>query len=684
MMKKQQHTARIKHLIKGVLTLFFLHNILLFLILNLNLSLNLSLNAQEKILFLKHGRLWETINLAKTGPMFANWNRSGYGMDYPGFDTEWIAGHVGEGPSHHVGGGFWIGALDSNGVVMGREDFALYAGSVGFESTAKYIATKHEFVYNDRENYYNALKIGTGEVMIETEYEWNPNYLFPYERKTYLPIRVNRKVHQWPTHEKDQDYIIFDYTVTNTGDSTLFKTHVMFLYAFSINARGWSILFPNYNAGSRNTRMLWDRNRRLMYGYATDFKDVAGNFSYDYWADGGPERKGEYLAPGYAGIKFLYISPDSTGEENRIHNYSWAASHPTQSSHPFTNKGTMEEDYAVLKNPTLATDAITSPGDDRWGSSKIWTMVSLGPWDIEPGDSIRFTIAEVMGSVDYNVAVDPNAAASDIARGRQILLENADAVQQNFDSGFNLPKPPAAPEQFELDYLGEDEIGAVLRWNDSGETIPDPDYTGNEAFDLAGYRVYRSNYMPIGPWNMITDIPKGDFTKYNSFNGIYTYIDTTVVSGEAYYYAVTAYDTGHTAWPPDPAAYPGGVPPLETSKYINRTVTPFRAGYGASKTLDNILVVPNPFILRSGLTQSADADNIQFRNIPSPCTIRIYTIRGDLVKTIEHTESIGSAVWDQVSSYGQYVESGVFIYHITSHAPESNGHVKIGKFSIIR
>ncbi len=344
----------------------------------------------------------------------------------------------------------------------------------------------------------------------------------------------------------------------------------------------------------------------------------------------------------------------------------------------------MEEDYAVLRNPAHATDAITSLGDDRWGRTKIWTLISLGPWDIEPGDSIRITMAEVMGSVPYKMAVDPSASPSDIAKGRQILMENADAAQKNFDAGFNIPQPPAAPNHFELDYLGEDEIGAVLRWSNAGESIPDTDYSGEEAYDLAGYRVYRSNYLPIGPWTLIADIPKGDSQKYDSFEEQYIYTDTTVINGEAYYYAVTAYDTGHAVWPPDPSLYPNGVPPLESSKYINRMMTPFRAGYGASKDPHDVMVVPNPFVLSSGLTQTADSDNIQFRNIPSPCTIRIYTIKGDLVKTIEHTESIGSAVWNQVSQYGQYVESGVFVYHITSHAPDSKGEVKIGKFSIIR
>jgi hypothetical protein len=88
--------------------------------------------------------------------------------------------------------------------------------------------------------------------------------------------------------------------------------------------------------------------------------------------------------------------------------------------------------------------------------------------------------------------------------------------------------------------------------------------------------------------------------------------------------------------------------------------------------------------MRSGFIAPGSKDVISFVNIPSPCTIRIYTIRGDLVKSIEHYENIGIAQWDQVTEYGQFAESGFYIYHITSHAPETKGRTKIGKFAIVR
>jgi hypothetical protein len=91
-------------------------------------------------------------------------------------------------------------------------------------------------------------------------------------------------------------------------------------------------------------------------------------------------------------------------------------------------------------------------------------------------------------------------------------------------------------------------------------------------------------------------------------------------------------------------------------------------------------VVPNPFVIGEGRSQPGEADRIQFINIPNPCTIRIYTVRGDHVATINVPEGQGAiASWDQVSDYSQYVESGVYIYHVESQAGS-----KTGKFAIIR
>jgi len=55
-------------------------------------------------------------------------------------------------------------------------------------------------------------------------------------------------------------------------------------------------------------------------------------------------------------------------------------------------------------------------------------------------------------------------------------------------------------------------------------------------------------------------------------------------------------------------------------------------------------------------------------------------MRGDLVKTIEHNDGSGIAAWNQVTDYGQFAKSGIYIYHIET----PDGDKAIGKFAIIR
>jgi hypothetical protein len=82
---------------------------------------------------------------------------------------------------------------------------------------------------------------------------------------------------------------------------------------------------------------------------------------------------------------------------------------------------------------------------------------------------------------------------------------------------------------------------------------------------------------------------------------------------------------------------------------------------------------------------------IWFVNLPSRATIRIYTLDGDLVRTIEHQWPRGTggeaflsdyssrAAWDLVSRNTQAVVSGIYIYHI-----ESPSGTQVGKIVIIK
>jgi len=669
--------------------------------------------------FLTRGQLWETVNVAKMGPVFQNWARKGYGMDWPGFDPELIPRQVGGGTSHHVGGGFWAGALrpSTGDSVWGVADWAMFATSVGSSRTdSPYLLLRHRLRWANGENYWLRTDPSEAEEVVDTVGEFNPQYRFPYRPPRFLPVRVRRTVRCWSGSAKDEKYIIIEYVISNISrqphifdptiatpevyrmlsrDSTLADLYLLFTYAFAINSRGWTMLFPQLPPGALNNRFLYDARQRMLYGWADDYTEAAGNEKFDpyVYGSGGPRGGKEWLAPAFAGIKFLYVSRNKRGLENAISQVGWSVSDPGH-AFPFTGLETNEQWYGAMRDLRLTYQAILFPqglSDERWGKARMWSMVSLGPWDLVPGDSIRVVMAELIGSCSSELAFAPTTTEQDLAKaGLADLNATAARAQFNFDHGYNVPDPPAAPAEIVLSRLTGTRVGNVLQWSDAGEQIPDLDYTGAEAFDLAGYRIYRSDYLPIGPWQRIADIPVRAEAFFDASTHTYTYVDSAVSVGFGYYYAISAFDTGHEWWPPDPAAvFPetksNRVPPLESSYYPNRTSTPFVATFSAvNTTLQEVLVVPNPFVMRSGFVTPGAQDLISFMNVPSPCTIRIYTISGDLVATIEHTDGTGIAQWNQVTDFGQFAESGFYIYHLTSHAPQSKGATRIGKFCIVR
>lgn len=101
----------------------------------------------------------------------------------------------------------------------------------------------------------------------------------------------------------------------------------------------------------------------------------------------------------------------------------------------------------------------------------------------------------------------------------------------------------------------------------------------------------------------------------------------------------------------------------------------------ASAGLEDIHVVPNPYFVRySGLVERTADDNfLKFSGVPDVCTIRVYTLAGDLVRTLENPDGDGMVEWDLLSSNGQQVASGIYLYHVESPYGE-----RLGRFAIIK
>lgn len=107
----------------------------------------------------------------------------------------------------------------------------------------------------------------------------------------------------------------------------------------------------------------------------------------------------------------------------------------------------------------------------------------------------------------------------------------------------------------------------------------------------------------------------------------------------------------------------------------------------ARSEMDDIFVAPDPYIGAASWERRSNSigrgeRKIEFFNLPRVCTIRIFNIRGELVRSIEHEGDFndGSASWDLLTDNNEDVAYGVYFYHV-----EAKGIGEFtGKFAIVK
>ncbi|MCX8104989.1 MAG: hypothetical protein N3D80_03840 [Ignavibacterium album] len=152
--------------------------------------------------------------------------------------------------------------------------------------------------------------------------------------------------------------------------------------------------------------------------------------------------------------------------------------------------------------------------------------------------------------------------------------------------------------------------------------------------------------------------------------------------------------------PFDPNATP--IYPANGDKYLISTTKQFKTGDKfifttkavnvdknlAKEQLSKIDVVPNPYLgaavwERRNLNSTGRGERkIDFINLPNQCTIRIYTITGQLIKTLYKDSGFldGTISWNLVTDDGMDAAYGVYVYHVD--APGVGEY--IGKFALIK
>lgn len=127
------------------------------------------------------------------------------------------------------------------------------------------------------------------------------------------------------------------------------------------------------------------------------------------------------------------------------------------------------------------------------------------------------------------------------------------------------------------------------------------------------------------------------------------------------------------------------VEPGVSDRYKFKVNAPTISGEKISKELNKIRVVPNPYIVSSlyepefGELRREPLRQIQFINLPPECTIYIFTIDADLVQTIYHSSTSGTATWDLRAAGGREIAPGIYIYVVKTKDSE---HIE--RFAVIK
>ncbi|MBM4129815.1 hypothetical protein FJ250_02140 [bacterium] len=513
----------------------------------------------------------------------------------------------------------------------------------------------------------------------------------PSGNHTPLGIEVRLRALAWGNPYAD-DFVILDYTLVNiTGDS--------------LGTGGSELtdvylgLWVDTTVGNTEHRTPYDPQAPLRWDYWDDYNGAWGPvgqvdetftvpsdpdiwMAYEHDADGD-----EGLATSWIGYRLLGTNraPTPAPGVRPVSYNAWrfrgVPARDDEYEAPDAPGTILPGKYQIMANGNFD---VGETGEADFSAQSNWvTLMSTGPchsW--APGDTLTVTFAIV-------------AAPDSLS-----LLAHGKVAQVAYDEGFTIPAGPPSP----LPEFATENNSVVIAWasgdslDSGGQPLPidsalrSPEHhisaiTGRE--DFQGYRIYRyqGRAIPGDPFRTTTLVAQFDRIDGVGFDtglpprgedGRRRFVDTGLLDGFPYWYAVTAFSA------PDIEA---GLPEFESGFNENsRLVYPGPAA--ASGLAGGVSVYPNPYRAASMFDSRTNAGieeigrKLWFTGLPPRCRIQVFTLAGDVIKTIEHDDpSSGQAAWDLISEPVRAIATGLYVFVVTDHA---TGEVQRGKLVIIK
>lgn len=326
--------------------------------------------------------------------------------------------------------------------------------------------------------------------------------------------------------------------------------------------------------------------------------------------------------------------------------------------------GLMNRHAYEVHSATEFMDFANQTRDPRLGTSGgMSAMKAYGPYTLAPGESVRVVWVEGVSGLSvemarsigeaYKAFVDDRLGDAEhelrdgsigvmndlnknewVMTGRDSLLQTFERAILNFQSGFQIPRPPDPPSLFQVNSGGD---GIFLDW----------DYEGDIS-QVESFEIYRAQQQYDSTAYLIHTAAPSERS----------FVDETAIRGRDYYYHILTVGPDQAG---DPATMtPPG--PLKSSLYYTQSYDPARLQRQAGEAMGQITIAPNPYVRTTDDNlRFSRQDEVAFFDVPGRADIRVYTELGELVQTIEHRDGSGDAFWDLRTESRQLVASGVYI-----------------------
>ena len=541
-------------------------------------------------------------------------------------------------------------------------------------------------------------------------------------------------------------FIIYEYEFTNNNIDTLTEAFIGWTYSFAPSMFGYERKFNRWAEGDYRLQAFARYDLRRWMSYNHERSGRPDTVLFDNWSNEG--NRGGLNSPQAVGMMVLHYDYDHLAVRGNVNLYVpddegiiWDESNKVKQ--PYVNRyenGNLYntkvmgwlDNQARKQGPFKGrTDSLNLPWNNHYwlGRSKPYIKGAykqpvnrgyiFGPYTLPPGQTAKFTIAEVVGygpgrAADSVYTDIGGSTLGDIETGtglhpvpswyKDISYPDAGSMGSNYLQNHPLPwyvDPEVVSIRDAADRVIQMYTGQPLvKWDslqfepkDTPERgvykvnipIPAPvirventssatnkviwgpqveDFnTTRLSAPFSHYWVMRS-LNPLGPWTLIDSVGKRDIRYFK--DSVYTVSDYESDLGVDVFYAVYSVDVSG-----------------KKSGFTNMTYHVTQAP--AAPVLDKVYVVPNPLVITNGRSGSAAggdvSDQIGFFGLTKKCTIKIFSFSGQLIQTLEHDEDAYSEVsWFQISRNHQMMASGVYFFVVED---VTTGKLVKGKFVII-